>query len=69
MKSVEIAEVTDGRLTHYPPRLRQSGLLHPDQRVAGGPTYAKLVDISKCIGCKGCEVACKEWEATGATET
>ena len=26
-----------------------------------GPTYAKLVDISRCIGCKGCEVACKEW--------
>ncbi len=23
--------------------------------------YAKLVDISRCIGCKGCEVACKEW--------
>ena len=28
---------------------------------SGGPAYAKLVDISKCIGCKGCEVACKEW--------
>ena len=28
---------------------------------SAGPTYAKLVDISKCIGCKGCEVACKEW--------
>ena len=26
-----------------------------------GPVYAKLVDISRCIGCKGCEVACKEW--------
>ena len=26
-----------------------------------GPVYAKLVDISLCIGCKGCEVACKEW--------
>lgn len=25
------------------------------------PEYAKLVDISSCIGCKGCEVACKEW--------
>ena len=28
---------------------------------SGGPAYSKLVDISKCIGCKGCEVACKEW--------
>ena len=26
-----------------------------------GPVYAKLVDVSLCIGCKGCEVACKEW--------
>jgi len=26
-----------------------------------GPEYAKLIDISRCIGCKGCEVACKEW--------
>ena len=25
------------------------------------PVIAKLVDISRCIGCKGCEVACKEW--------
>ena len=25
-----------------------------------GPEYAKLIDISRCIGCKGCEVACKE---------
>ena len=25
------------------------------------PEYSKLVDISRCIGCKGCEVACKEW--------
>ena len=28
---------------------------------SSGPVYSKLVDISKCIGCKGCEVACKEW--------
>jgi formate dehydrogenase iron-sulfur subunit len=25
------------------------------------PEIAKLVDISRCIGCKGCEVACKSW--------
>ena len=29
--------------------------------IGSGPVYAKLVDISRCIGCKGCEVACKEW--------
>ena len=34
-----------------------------------GPTYSKLVDISKCIGCKGCEVACKEWNDLGVEPT
>lgn len=36
----------------------------PDGLTTGirrSPEYAKLVDISRCIGCKGCEVACKEW--------
>ena len=30
---------------------------------AGKPTaeVAKLIDISKCIGCKACQVACMEW--------
>jgi formate dehydrogenase iron-sulfur subunit len=32
---------------------------------------AKVVDIDLCIGCKACEVACKEWNdlATRATRT
>ena len=34
-----------------------------------GPEYAKLVDISRCIGCKGCEVACKEWNELGIEPT
>ena len=25
------------------------------------PELAKLIDISKCIGCKACQVACGEW--------
>ena len=25
---------------------------------------AKLIDISKCIGCKACQVACMEWNDT-----
>lgn len=33
----------------------------PAPGIRGSPEYAKLVDISRCIGCKGCEVACKEW--------
>jgi len=28
---------------------------------SNAPEYSKLVDVSRCIGCKGCEVACKEW--------
>ena len=36
---------------------------------SGGPTYAKLVDIGACIGCKGCEVACKEWNDLGVEPT
>jgi formate dehydrogenase iron-sulfur subunit len=30
---------------------------------------AKLVDIDLCIGCKACEVACKEWNDLEAEET
>ena len=32
-----------------------------DSLRSNAPVYSKLVDISRCIGCKGCEVACKEW--------
>jgi len=28
-----------------------------------------LVDISKCMGCKGCQVACKQWNDLPATKT
>jgi formate dehydrogenase iron-sulfur subunit len=33
----------------------------PTPAIRDSPEFAKLVDISRCIGCKGCEVACKEW--------
>ena len=29
--------------------------------VAEGPIRATLVDITKCIGCRACQVACKQW--------
>jgi len=32
----------------------------PSVRVAAQPV-AKLIDISKCIGCKACQVACMQW--------
>ena len=32
----------------------------PQVRHAADPV-AKLIDISKCIGCKACQVACMQW--------
>ncbi len=33
------------------------------------PEVTKLIDVSRCIGCKGCEVACKEWNDLPAERT
>lgn len=33
----------------------------PNIRAAGAVPVAKLIDISKCIGCKACQAACMEW--------
>lgn len=33
----------------------------PNVRIEGAVPVAKLIDISKCIGCKACQVACMEW--------
>tara|TARA_B100001123_G_C15343554_1_gene1036033 strand:- start:9027 stop:9890 length:864 start_codon:yes stop_codon:yes gene_type:complete len=46
-----------------------SAMIPVDALRSGGPVYSKLVDISKCIGCKGCEVACKEWNELGVEPT
>jgi len=35
--------------TTQPPGVRQT------------PKVAKLIDVSKCIGCKACQTACMEW--------
>ncbi|HEY3276192.1 MAG TPA: 4Fe-4S dicluster domain-containing protein [Syntrophorhabdaceae bacterium] len=35
-------------------------------RVVPGRTYGFFVDTSLCIGCKACEVACKEWNGLPA---
>ncbi len=40
---------------------RISASSKPALGIRDSPEFAKLVDISRCIGCKGCEVACKEW--------
>jgi formate dehydrogenase iron-sulfur subunit len=43
--------------------LRRSASDHipPDARAAHEPALAKLIDISKCVGCKACQSACEEW--------
>lgn len=33
----------------------------PQARGAHAGQVAKLIDVSKCIGCKACQVACMEW--------
>ncbi len=33
----------------------------PSVREPATGTVAKLIDTTKCIGCKACQVACMEW--------
>jgi formate dehydrogenase iron-sulfur subunit len=33
----------------------------PQARGAHSGEVAKLIDVTKCIGCKACQVACMEW--------
>ena len=39
-------------------RRSASTVPQPQQRLT---EVAKLIDVSKCIGCKACQVACLEW--------
>jgi len=36
----------------------------PPPASAKATEVAKLIDISTCIGCKACQVACMEWNET-----
>ncbi len=31
--------------------------------------YIKLIDVTKCTGCRGCQVACKQWNSLPAEQT
>ncbi len=32
-------------------------------------THSVLVDLTKCVGCRGCQVACKQWHDLSASKT
>ena len=33
------------------------------------PIKATLIDITKCIGCRACQVACKQWNERDGEHT
>jgi len=41
--------------------VRRSATTLPPPQIRETPEVAKLIDISKCIGCKACQAACMEW--------
>ncbi|MBT0662820.1 formate dehydrogenase subunit beta [Geobacter pelophilus] len=43
---------------------RRSATTTPSPSQCHTPEVAKLIDVSKCIGCKACQVACMEWNDT-----
>jgi formate dehydrogenase iron-sulfur subunit len=51
---------------------RRSATTTPEPSVRETMKVAKLIDISKCIGCKACQSACMEWndlrDAVGDTD-
>jgi formate dehydrogenase iron-sulfur subunit len=40
---------------------RRSASTEPPPSVRDAKQVAKLIDVSKCIGCKACQAACLEW--------
>jgi formate dehydrogenase iron-sulfur subunit len=42
-------------------RLSATTVVPPSVREPVTGTVAKLIDVSKCIGCKACQTACMEW--------
>jgi len=41
--------------------LRRSATTTPSTQVRAPVEVAKLIDVTTCIGCKACQVACSEW--------
>ena len=44
--------------------IRRSATTTPSPEQRKTAEVVKLIDISKCIGCKACQVACMEWNDT-----
>jgi anaerobic dimethyl sulfoxide reductase subunit B len=45
------------------PRCRSAAVGFAEQKAGSGGVYRIAFDQEKCIGCQGCEVACKTWRA------
>jgi len=41
--------------------VRRSATTSPSPSARSQPEVAKLIDVSRCIGCKACQSACMEW--------
>lgn len=48
---------------------RAAFITEPQAALQSGKRVAMLTDISECIGCKACEVACKQWNENKAEST
>src|SRR5215212_8103764 len=60
---------------HVPERARDTAGAIPNEseisagvRIEPGKQYGFFTDTTLCIGCKACEVACKEWNVLPAEE-
>src|SRR5246127_2340043 len=45
-------------------RISATTVQPPSVRQPAAGTVAKLIDVTKCIGCKACQAACMEWNDT-----
>lgn len=52
----------------HPPFLGFESELTSGFRVEPGQTYGFFTDTTLCIGCKACEIACKEWNSLQADD-
>jgi formate dehydrogenase iron-sulfur subunit len=50
-------------------RISGRGGAMPGTGLKREPQVAKLIDVTTCIGCKACEVACLEWNNLSFSET